>query len=232
MPFDGVGSAWSIGAIELAEGSHVSVDDAKSKNRAGTQDGIGAVIPEASDRIGTSEFVRAHIGWMMRTARHYLTDTALAEDAVQSAFSKVFTKGDQFQGEVNIKAWIRRIVVNEALMILRKRKSLNEDSSIDPLLPEFDSNGCRFEASWRESQCPEQVLITSQTRRLVMDAIATLPDTYRIVLLLRDIEEHSTSEVAHMLEISETNVKVRLHRARAALKVVLEPGLRDGRFGK
>ncbi|MEO9820397.1 MAG: sigma-70 family RNA polymerase sigma factor [Paracoccaceae bacterium] len=213
-------------------GSDISLDDTHSKDRAGTQDGIGNVIPEAGDRAGTSEFVLAHISWMMRTARQYLTDKALAEDAVQNAFTKVFTKGDQFQGEGNIKAWMRRIVVNEALMILRKRKSFNEDKAIDLVTPEFDRNGCRFEPSWSKSHCPEQVLITSQTRQLVMEAVAKLPETYRIVLLLRDIEEHSTSEVAQMLDISETNVKVRLHRARAALKVILEPGMRDGRFGQ
>ena len=221
-----------IGSTTEGKESRISLDDAGSDKQADTQENSGAKIPDASDRVGTSNFVRAHIGWMMRVARHYLTDVALAEDAVQSAFSKVFSKGDQFRGDVNIKAWIRRIVVNEALMILRKRKSLIEDTSIDAVLPEFDSNECRHELSWSQSSCPEQILITAQTRKIVMDAIAKLPDAYRIVLLLRDIEEHSTAEVAQMLDISETNAKVRLHRARAALKVILEPDMRNGRFGK
>jgi len=188
-------------------------------------------VPPPSDKMATAEFVRANIGWMIQVAVHYLRDLALAEDAVQNAFTKIFAKSDQFKGQVRIQAWMRRIVINEALMILRKRKSLKEDNSIDPLLPEFDRWQCRLEAAWTKAPNPEELLIDGQTRHLVTDAIDRLPDAYRVVLLLRDIEEQTTTEVAEALEITEANVKVRLHRARAALKSLLEPQMREGRFG-
>ena len=111
-------------------------------------------VPDASSQEETGAFVRVHIGWMLRLARRYLGDAALAEDAVQSAFSKIFAKSDQFEGKSSIRSWIRSIVVNEALMLLRKRRSLKEDDSIDPLLPEFDENGCRIEAPWSEAPNP------------------------------------------------------------------------------
>lgn len=185
-------------------------------------------LPDSTDREATSAFVRRHIGWMLRLSRNYLGDASLAEDAVQSAFAKIFTKGDQFEGRSSIRSWMRRIVVNEALMVLRKRSSLREDNSVDPLLPEFDQNDCRIEDPWVQAPTPEQQLLSKEATHLVTDAIARLPDAYRVTLLLRDIEEMSTAEVAQTLGISQANVKVRLHRARAALKTLLEPTMRKG----
>lgn len=189
-------------------------------------------VPNASDKKATAAFVRVNIRWMLQVAGRYLRDVALAEDAVQSAFVKIFAKSDQFKGQVRIQAWMRRIVVNEALMILRKRKSLKENHSIDPLLPEFDRWQCRLEPPWTHVPNPEELLITDQTRQFVMTAIGKLPDAYRVVLLLRDIEEQTTAEVAETIGISEANVKVRLHRSRAALKTLLEPQMRQGRFSR
>lgn len=188
--------------------------------------------PKAGDKLATEAFVRSHAGWMLRLARSYLADTGLAEDAVQTAFAKVFEKGDQFEGRSDLRTWMRRVVVNEALMILRKRKASKEDPSVASLMPAFDANDCRIEASWRQPQSPEQILMTEETRRSVIAAIGRLPETYRVILLLRDIEEKTTAEVAEVLGISEANVKVRLHRARAALKALLEPEMRAGRFSK
>jgi len=189
-------------------------------------------LPDVDDKKATALFVRVNVRWMLHVANQYLRDTALAEDAVQTAFAKIFAKSDQFKGQVRIQAWMRRIVVNEALMILRKRKSFKEDNSIDPLLPEFDSWHCRLAAPWTKVPTPEELIVDEQSRRLVMTAIDNLQDDYRVVLLLRDIEEHTTAEAAETLGISEANVKVRLHRARSALKVLLEPQMREGRFSQ
>ena len=186
------------------------------------------IVPDAADREATADFVRMHIGWMLKLARVYLRDTSLAEDAVQNAFTQVFAKSDQFSGRSAVRSWMRRIVVNEALMLLRKRRSLNEDDAIDHLLPAFDENGCRLEEPWSAVPTPEQWLMTEETRRIVTEKIGQLPETYRVTLLLRDIEEQTTAEVAEALGVTEANVKVRLHRARAALKSLLEPHLRSG----
>lgn len=173
------------------------------------------------------ELVRDNIGWMLGLAGRILGDDELAKDAVQLAFSKIHLKLDQFEGRSEPKTWMHRIVVNEALMILRKKKRANEQS-IDHLLPSFDPRGMRIPVSPATVITSETVLHSKQTVTLVRKSISELPDAYRIVVQLRDIEEMTTAEVSDFLEITEANVKVRLHRARTALKRLLEPMLQDG----
>lgn len=173
----------------------------------------------------TDAFVRDNIGWMLAVARRIVRDRFLAEDCVQAAFMNVFKNLDGFEGQSSLRTWMHRIVVNQALMSLRARKRLQE-TSIDDLQPTFDASGCRLEDPWTMLETPESLLVRSQTKASVLASIDRMPDIYRIVLLLRDIEELSTSEVAEMLELSESNVKVRLHRARSGLKTLLEPLLR------
>lgn len=169
--------------------------------------------------------VRTHIGPMRAVARRILSGDAYADDCVQDAFVKAFRKIGDFEGRSSLKTWLHRITVNEALMRLRTLKRL-EERPLDALMPEFDANSCRIEAPWASIATPEEIVQRQSTRALVLSKIDELPDSYRIVLLLRDIEELDTAEVAEALEISPGNVKVRLHRARSALKKLLEPALR------
>jgi RNA polymerase sigma-70 factor (ECF subfamily) len=184
-------------------------------------------------RSGSAEhaerFVRANLGWMRRVARRILRDEGLADDCVQEAFLKAFRKIGDFEGRASLKTWLHRITVNEALMKLRALKRLGEQP-IDELLPEFDANACRIEAPWPSLASTEEIVERASTHALVHGKIGELPEHYRIVLMLRDIEEMETAEVAELLGLSESNVKVRLHRARSALKKLLEPVLR-GEFG-
>ena len=173
----------------------------------------------------TEKFVRGNIGWMLAVAHRILKDDGLANDCVQDAFSSIFKNLESFRGESSLRTWMHRIVVNQALMSLRSRKRLKE-SRIDDLLPVFDENGCRLEEPWTDFETPETLMEKSQTKQTVIDLINMLPDNYRTVLLLRDIEELSISEVAEALNLSAANVKVRVHRARSALKKLLEPLLR------
>jgi len=177
------------------------------------------------DGPSTDRFVRENIGWMLASARRIVRDRSLAEDCVQAAFMNVFKNLDGFKGQSSLRTWMHRIVINQALMTLRARNRLQE-KSIDDLLPVFDASDCRLEDPWVTLENPESLLVQSQTTQTVLSLINGMPDIYRIVLLLRDIEELSTSEVAEMLELSESNVKVRLHRARSGLKKLLEPFLR------
>lgn len=173
----------------------------------------------------TEKFVRENIGWMLSVARRMLRDNAQAEDCVQDAFSSIFKNLESFRGDSSLKTWMHRIVANQALMVLRRNKRLNE-APIDDLLPVFDERGCREEERWTTFETPESLMERSQTRETVTALIDKLPDNYRTILLLRDIEEMSNSEVAELMNLTETNVKVRVHRARAALKKLLEPLLR------
>ena len=175
--------------------------------------------------IHTEVFVRQNIGWMLAVASNVLRDSMLAEDAVQNAFANIFKNLETFEERSQLKTWMHKIVVNESLMLLRKRKRLHE-ISIEEHLPEFDDLGCRIEDPWTKIETPEALMQQVQIREKVAELIDYLPDMYRIVLTLRDIEELSTAEVAELLDMSETNVKVRLHRARAALKKLLEPFMR------
>lgn len=169
--------------------------------------------------------VRDNIGWMLAVARRLLVDRALAEDAVQDAFITAFKGLPAFEGRSSLRTWLHRITINASLMILRKYKRRGE-KAIDEYLPEFDRNDCRIEAPWPSLATADEILDDDRLRTFVSEQIARLPDSYRIVFQLRDIEGYDTGEVAELLDISVSNVKVRLHRARAALKKLLEPVLR------
>jgi RNA polymerase sigma-70 factor (ECF subfamily) len=180
----------------------------------------------SGDRSATERFVREHAGWMLVLAQRYVKDAALAEDCVQEAFLQAFRNIGEFQGRSALKSWLYRIVVNAALMKLRSRHCAIE-RPFDDLLPEIDRDRCRTDTSWVEMAAPDAILERKQVSQLVAAKLMELPDCYRIVLLLRDIEGLSTEETASVLATTEGAVKVRLHRARAAFKVLVEPVLRQ-----
>jgi RNA polymerase sigma-70 factor (ECF subfamily) len=184
----------------------------------------------SEDAVAAEQLVRDNIAWMLALAERMLRDRGLAEDAVQEAFISALRGLSRFEGRSSIKTWLHRITVNASLTKLRQLKRLGEQS-IDEHLPEFDRQDCRIEAPWPYLATVQEILENAELRARVTAGIDELPDSYRIVLQLRDIEGYATGEVAALLEISEANVKVRLHRARAALKKLLEPILR-GELGK
>jgi RNA polymerase sigma-70 factor (ECF subfamily) len=171
------------------------------------------------------QLVRENIAWMLTLAERILGDRGLAEDTVQEAFMDAFRGLKNFEGRSSLKTWLRRITINAAISKLRQLKRLAEQP-IDEYLPEFDRYDCRVEMPWTYLATLEEVLENDDLRAQVIECIDTLPDSYRIVLQLRDIEGYDTNEVAELLAITDSNVKVRLHRARAALKKLLEPILR------
>ncbi|WP_299732131.1 sigma-70 family RNA polymerase sigma factor [uncultured Tateyamaria sp.] len=176
----------------------------------------------AQEEEGFDRLVRDNIGWMLFLAARILNDGTKAEDAVQNAFSNIHKGLENFENRANLKTWMHRIVVNEALMLLRKDRQLKE-LPIDDSYPLFDQNGCRVVDQAVTWETAEMNLTAQQTREIVRDEIAKLPDDLRIVLILRDIEGVSTAEVGKLLELNEPTVRVRLHRARVALKKRLEP---------
>ena len=175
--------------------------------------------------VDEEALVRTNIGWMLGLAERLLRDREMAEDVVQDAFIRAFKGLAGFEGRSSIESWLHRITVNVALSKLRQLKRLAEQS-IDQHLPEFDQFDCRVEMPWSRLATVDEIVESRDTLMRIDEAVDQLPDAYRVVLQLRDIEEYATSEVADLLDISESNVKVRLHRARAALKKLLEPILR------
>lgn len=175
-----------------------------------------------------TQLVRQYSSRLLATARRMLGNEHDAQDALQEAFLSAFKAMDQFSGTAKLSTWLHRIVMNAALMKLRSRRRKPEES-IEELLPRFDEQGewSNRVVSW---ETPSEALLQRQeTRALVRRCIDRLPDTYRTMLLLRDIEELETEEAAHLLGITTNAVKIRLHRARQALRTLLEQELvREG----
>src|SRR5690349_19391818 len=127
-----------------------------------------------------------------------------------------FRSVSQFEGNCLIGTWLHRIVVNTALMKLRSRRRKPE-ASIEDLLPAFQEDGHHVEQFSEWNAPADELMERAETRAMVRACIDRLPDNYREILILRDIEELSTEESARMLSTTPTAVKVRLHRARQAL---------------
>jgi RNA polymerase sigma-70 factor, ECF subfamily len=174
----------------------------------------------------TERFVREHAGWMLALAQRYVRDASLAEDCVQEAFLQAFRSIGAFEGRSALKSWLHRIVVNAALMKLRSRR-LAVEQPVGDILSHADHACCRLQAPGEQMATPHEILEHKEARALVVAKLLELPDSYRIVLLLRDIEGMSTEETARALSMTEGAVKVRLHRARAAFKMLVAPVLKQ-----
>jgi len=195
--------------VNLPRGSAASIDEAALLARL-----------RAGDEQAFEVMVHAFGGRLLSVARRFVRDEADAQDVLQSAYLSAFRALAQFEGSSQLSTWLHRIVVNTALMKLRARRRKPEDS-IDQLLPAFLDDGHHVEqfADWTAPA--DRLLEQQETRATVRAAIDQLPDRYRVVLLLRDIEERPTQEVAEALQLTPTAVKVRLHRARQALSTLL-----------
>jgi RNA polymerase sigma-70 factor (ECF subfamily) len=164
--------------------------------------------------------VRVFGARMLATARRLVGNEEDARDVGQSADLSAFRAIGEFKGSAQLSTWLHRIVVNTALMRLRSRRRKPEES-IEALLPAFQAEGHFVDRFSSAAMPADQLLERRETRRIVRGAIERLPEPYRAVLVLRDIEELSTKEVAELLDITTSAVKVRLHRARQALLTLL-----------
>ncbi|MEJ8755770.1 RNA polymerase sigma factor [Pontibacter sp. H259] len=155
--------------------------------------------------------MRRHNQKLYRVIRSYLKNQREVEDAMQDTYLRAYEKLAQFRNDAQFSTWLIRIGINVALARLRKNKQLAEAPSdlVDyDVLPTSDTT----------PMDPEHITIRNESRMLLEQAIDTIPEKYRIVYTLREIEELSVQEVMECLELSESNVKIRLHRAKALLK--------------
>jgi RNA polymerase sigma-70 factor (ECF subfamily) len=154
-----------------------------------------------------------------------------AEEVAQDALFKVFEKLDQLREPERIRPWVFRIARNACLM--KRRKSVfapERELSLEELMPQAGEDGGQWKleiADW--SSLPEDQALRAELQRVVREAIQALPEIYKTVLLLRDIEGLSTAETAEVLGVSEEVVKTRLHRARLAVRQKLDSYLRSSR---
>lgn len=150
-----------------------------------------------------------------------------AEEVAQETLLKVFQNFDQLREPERVRAWVFRIARNACLM--KRRRSVfapTQELSLDELMPSGDSGSERkLEiADW--SRLPDEEILRAELRSVLHEAIQGLPDIYKTVLLLRDVEELSTEEAAEILDVSQDVVKTRLHRARLAVRQKLDAYLR------
>jgi len=147
-----------------------------------------------------------------------------AEEVVQDVFLTLFRKIDMFEGRAALSTWLYRVAANAAL-IKRRGKRATMEMSLEDCLPTFREDGHRdgdhamLMADW--SATPESELLSGEAREILDRALDRLPEHYRALLVLRDVEELSNEEVAEILGESVSTVKSRLHRARMALREIL-----------
>jgi RNA polymerase sigma-70 factor (ECF subfamily) len=181
----------------------------------------------AGDDAAYEVLVRACVPRLTAVARRIMNNEEDARDAVQEAFLSAYRSIHSFTGDSRLSTWLHRIVVNACLMKLRSRRRKPEES-IEPLLPTFLEDG-HHTARYGEWEDDIHGAIEREERRaLLRQCISRLPESYRTVLLLRDIEGLDGQETADVLGVTPNAVKIRLHRARQALRTLLDPHFQGG----
>jgi RNA polymerase sigma-70 factor (ECF subfamily) len=165
-----------------------------------------------------------HYSWLMCGQRED------AEDVAQETLLKVFESFDQLREPERVRPWVFRIARNACLM--KRRKSVyapSQELSLDEFMPAIDHQGghARLQiADW--SGLPDRQILQLEMKQVLDQAIGALPENYKSVILMRDVEELSTLETAQVLDLTEDVVKTRLHRARLAVRQKLDEYLRTG----
>lgn len=183
---------------------------------------INTTMPEisvealrAGDRAEFARLVDAYSAPIYRLGLKILGNPQDAEDVLQNTFLNALTHLSSFEGRSSLSTWLYRIASNEALMqIRRKRKNV----SIEDLQTEGSDEGILPEIFMDWSALPESELITEESKAKLDEAVSKLPESLRLVFVLRDVEGVSIKETAEILNLTETNVKTRLLRARMALR--------------
>jgi RNA polymerase sigma-70 factor (ECF subfamily) len=178
----------------------------------------------AGDAAALESLMGRYSGRVYRLAYGITRNSADAEEIVQDVFLQMVRKGGDFEGRAMLGSWIYRVTTNVALN-KRRGKRREVETSLEDCLPTWEADGHRsgardfLVADW--SRRPDHELLTGESRRLLEEAIDRLPEHYRAVLVLRDVEELSSDEVASIVGDSVSAVKTRLHRARMALREIL-----------
>lgn len=184
------------------------------------------------DERSFTELVRRYNTTLVRVARYYVNSEASAEDVVQETWMAVLRQADRFEGRSSVKTWLFRILVNRARTAgVKEHRSIPVDptgSGDGTLANRFDQGGV-----WTDPPAPftdaiESAILNERVIALVRGAIARLPEPQQAVVTLRDVEGLSTAEVAALLELSEANVRVILHRGRARVRGEVESTIKGG----
>jgi RNA polymerase sigma-70 factor (ECF subfamily) len=188
----------STGILEKARAERWTDEDIVDRVRAGETALYEIIMRRYNQRL-------------YRVARAIVRDDGEAEDVMQAAYVQAYEHLGQFAGRAPFAAWLTRIAVHEALHRLRKRGRVDQ-------LDDSEFDGGAGANMVETSPDPEQLTTRAELRELLEEAILDLPEQYRAVLMLRDVEELSTAETADALSLTEENVKVRLHRGHGMVR--------------
>jgi len=192
------------------------MESIEAKVETAVSDELALVQAAKQGDVGAFEqLVKRYDRNIFRIAQHITQNREDAEDVVQDAFLKAYENLEQFQGNSKFYTWLVRIAVNEALMKLRRRKT-SKTVSIDEDVETEEGSMPREVADWGPN--PEQLYGQSELGEILEKTIQGLPQSFRTVFVLRDIEGLSTEETAEMLNLSVPAVKSRLLRARLQLR--------------
>jgi RNA polymerase sigma-70 factor (ECF subfamily) len=183
----------------------------------------------AGDEAAFAVLVRIHGASMLRVAQLYVRSRTVAEEVVQETWIAVLNGSARFEGRSSLKTWIFRILANKAKTRAVREGRTIPFSALGPHEPAVDPDRFRgpedrYPGHWvsHPTSLPEKRLLESETLGLVQDEIAKLPPAQALVVTMRDVEGFDAAEVCNALEISETNQRVLLHRARSKLRNALE----------
>lgn len=189
----------------------------------------------AGDAAAFSELVKAQQGILLRLARGYVRTPASAEEVVQETWLAVLEGLSKFEGRSSLRTWITHILMNKArTRATREGRSIPMSSLVSEEEAGSGLDESRFTpggswssppTSWGSQDTPEGLLLNAETRTHLESAIDELPPVQRSVLTMRDLGGMSAEEVCNVLELSETNQRVLLHRARTRVRAYLEEHL-------
>lgn len=170
------------------------------------------------------EIMQRHNRRLYRVARGILGEDSEAEDVVQETYIRAFKGIAGFRGDAGLATWLTRIAINEALGRKRKRRPTIDASNLDWIDEQGETRVLIFPGAHAGAD-PEADASRAEVRRLLEQAIDDLPESFRIVFVLREIEQMSVGETASQLDILPETVKTRLHRARRLLREALQEKL-------
>jgi RNA polymerase sigma-70 factor, ECF subfamily len=207
---------------------------------AGTQESELVQALRAGDEAAFAALVERYHAGFVRVARMYVRDRAVAEEVAQETWLAVLGAIDRFEARSSLKTWLYRILTNRAKTRgERESRSVPFSSIGDPDEPSVDpdrfgSEEDQYPGGWKDAPQPwdgnpEARLLAGEARQLILATIETLPPNQRAVITLRDVEGFEADEVCNVLELSDTNQRVLLHRARSRVRRALEQYLGESK---
>ncbi|MFU0505893.1 RNA polymerase sigma factor [Pseudaminobacter sp. NGMCC 1.201702] len=181
-------------------------------------------LARQGDEGAIRALIKRHNQLLFRVARGIVRNDAEAEDVVQETYVRAFTHLETFRGEAKLSTWLTRIALNEALARVRRRRHLVELSELDTANGMNEGRLIMFPSSVMPAS-PETEAARGHIRQVLEETVDKLPDPFRMVFILRDVEGLSTEETAIHLSIKPETVKTRLHRARKLMRAALEESL-------